>query len=141
MPQLLVRHATAGDPKAWVGDDRARPVDERGLAQAAALVAMLEPYAFERILTSPYRRCVETVQPLAESRRLPLEYRHELGDDAAAEDARALIGQLGGANAVVCSHGDLLTELLGEELEKGGVAVVEPTETGLAVLDRLEPEA
>lgn len=137
MPILLIRHATAGEPDAWVGDDAARPLDEQGKAQAQALVGPLVPYLLDRVLTSPYRRCVQTVEPLAVARALPLEYRHELGDDAEAAEALALMRGLGGSVAAVCSHGDLIGELLGEELEKGGVAVVETTAGGLTVLDRL----
>lgn len=134
---LLVRHASAGDPEAWIGDDRARPLDERGRAQAAALVELLAERPFARVLTSPYLRCVQTVEPLARARRLPLEYRHELGDDAGAEEALALLRDLDGEPAAVCSHGDLIRELLGDELEKGGVAVVAATPDGLSVSERL----
>lgn len=137
MAILLIRHATAGDPDAWVGDDAARPLDEEGRAGAQALVSLLEPYPINRVLTSPYLRCVQTVEPLAGARALPLEYRHELGDDADAAEALALMRGLGSSAAAVCSHVDLIRELLGEELEKGGVAVVETTAGGLTVLDRL----
>jgi phosphohistidine phosphatase SixA len=141
MTQLLIRHATAGDPAAWTGDDRERPLDDEGRSQAAALVALLEPYPLERVLTSPYLRCVQTVEPLAVARKLPLEYRHELGDDARPEDALALIGHLeaAGTRAALCTHGDLIRELLGEELAKGEVAVVDATTTGLIVRQRLSP--
>lgn len=136
MPQLLVRHATAGDPDAWSGDDRARPIDEHGRGQAGALVGLLEAYPLDRVLTSPYLRCVQTVEPLARARSLPLEYRHELGDDASADEALALIRRLGEAKAALCSHGDLIAELLGEELAKGAIAVVEATAGGLSILER-----
>jgi broad specificity phosphatase PhoE len=45
VPLLLVRHASAGDRDEWDGPDGARPLDERGRAQAAALVAALRRYA------------------------------------------------------------------------------------------------
>jgi broad specificity phosphatase PhoE len=138
---LLIRHATAGDPSAWIGDDRARPLDEGGRGQAAALVELLTEGPPTRVLTSPYLRCVQTVEPLARARGLPLEYRHELGDDAAPEEALALLRELGGEPAAVCSHGDLIRELLGDELEKGEVGVVEVTPEGLSVIERLQPEA
>jgi phosphohistidine phosphatase SixA len=133
----LVRHASAGDPKAWIGDDRARPIDERGREQAAALVDLLAEHPLARVLTSPYLRCVQTVEPLAQARALPLEYRHELGDDARADEALALMRELGGEPAALCSHGDLIRELLGEELEKGAVAVVDVTGDGVVIRERL----
>jgi phosphohistidine phosphatase SixA len=135
---LLIRHATAGDPAAWTGDDRARPVDEDGRAQAAGLVDSLADRPLTRILTSPYLRCVQTVEPLARTRGLPLEYRHELGDDARPEEALALMRKLTD-EAALCVHGDLIQELLGEELKKGAVAAVEVTADGLAVRERLGP--
>jgi phosphohistidine phosphatase SixA len=137
----LFRHGSAGDSNAWVGDDRERPLDEHGRVQAESLVGLLASNSIERVLTSPYRRCVESVEPLARARGLPIEYRAELGDDAEPEDALALIRSLAGEAAVLCSHGDLIQALLGEELDKGAVAVVEPTEAGLAVAGRLAPPA
>jgi phosphohistidine phosphatase SixA len=41
---LLIRHARAGKPDEWSGDDRRRPVDERGRGQAADLVEALSDY-------------------------------------------------------------------------------------------------
>jgi 8-oxo-dGTP diphosphatase len=136
---LVVRHASAGDPDAWVGDDRARPLDEHGYGQAAGLVEVLAERPVARVLTSPYRRCVQSVEPLARARALPLEYRHELGDDAGSEEALALMRELAGEPVVLCSHGDLIRELLGEELEKGAVAVVDVTGDGVVIRERLAP--
>lgn len=137
---LLIRHATAGDSSAWIGDDRARPLDEQGRAQAEALVGLLAGRPLARVVTSPYLRCVESVEPLARERGLPLEYRHELGDDADAEEGLALLRELGEQPAAACAHGDLIRELLGDELEKGEVAAVEVTAEGLSVLERLQPD-
>ena len=69
MPLLLVRHGSAGDRGAWEGDDRQRPLDKRGRRDAKDLVERLAPFKIEAILTSPYRRCLETVGPLARARR------------------------------------------------------------------------
>ena len=143
MTQLpLIRHASAGHRKQWAGDDRLRPLDDKGRPKAAALVPMLERFAIERVLTSPYVRCVQTVEPLASVRRLPLEYRDELGDDADPDDARRLLRELAteAATAAVCTHGDLIRELLGEELPKGAVAVLDVAPSGdLTRLETLAP--
>jgi phosphohistidine phosphatase SixA len=137
---LLIRHATAGDPDAWVGDDRKRPVDERGRRQSKKLVDLLEQYPLDRLLTSPYLRCVQTLEPLAVARGLPLEYRDELGDEAPAADALALMRELAGSNAALSMHGDQLKEVLGEKVEKGGV-VVTALAARPAVLEQLPPPA
>ena len=58
---LLLRHASAGDSAAWVGDDHERPLDKRGRKQAKALVAQLGGFAPVAIVSSPYLRCLQTV--------------------------------------------------------------------------------
>jgi phosphohistidine phosphatase SixA len=134
---LLVRHASAGDREAWRGDDRERPLDERGRTQAAELVAKLAPLAVEAILSSPYRRCVETVTPLAEARGLDLELREELGVERQAVDGAALVRSLAGHGVVVCGHGGLEYSLVDPpKWKKGAVFVVGPD---LRVAEVLKP--
>lgn len=141
---LLIRHAPAGHRASWAGDDRHRPLDDEGHAQTAALVPSLERFPIERVLTSPYLRCVQTVERLAAARRVPVEYRDELADDADPAEAGRLIRELAadGRPAVLCAHGDLIQELLAEELAKGAVAVLEVTpNAGLTRLETLAPPA
>jgi len=107
MPLLLVRHARAGERDEWEGDDRDRPLDDRGLAQARTLVETLAPFAVEAILTSPYLRCVQTVEPLAAARGLVPELRPELGEERQATDGAALVRACSGRDVVVCGHGGL----------------------------------
>ena len=79
----LVRHARAGHRATWQGeDDSLRPLDERGRRQADALVAQLADREFARILSSPFARCVQTVEPLAEARGLPVEAVDSLAEGA-----------------------------------------------------------
>ncbi|NUR76504.1 MAG: NUDIX hydrolase, partial [Thermoleophilia bacterium] len=91
---LLVRHASAGNRDEWTGDDADRPLDERGRAQALGLVERLTPFRIERILTSPARRCVETVEPLARARGLDAELRPEHGEDRQGTEGAALLRSL-----------------------------------------------
>jgi broad specificity phosphatase PhoE len=119
MPLLLVRHATAGNRRRWKGDDRLRPLDERGRRQADELVGQLRPFAPERVLSSPYVRCVQTVEPLAAVLGLPVEESPELAEGAGRRRALALLRELEGTTAVLCTHGDVIEDLLGDESEKG----------------------
>jgi 8-oxo-dGTP diphosphatase len=138
----LVRHATAGHRRNWVGDDRLRPLDERGVRQAAALVSQLEGRELARIVTSPYLRCVETVVPLGEARSLPVEAEEVLGEPADLEGALELFRA--SAEPVLASiHGDLAEELLGAKMKKGSTTVLELDGAGgeLRVLERLLPQA
>ena len=124
MPLLVIRHARAGDRDDWRGDDRQRPLDKRGRRQADALVEELEGYPLSRILSSPYDRCVQTVEPLATRRGLAIEQRDELGEGGQYNGAilvRSLIGQ----PAAVCVHGGLSDTAFGERLKKGETLVVD----------------
>ena len=107
MPLLLLRHASAGSREDWDADDRERPLDARGIGQAERLVETLRDLPIDSILTSPYRRCAETVAPLAAARGLQPELRSELGEDRQMVDGVALVRELAGANVVVCGHGGL----------------------------------
>jgi phosphohistidine phosphatase SixA len=75
----LVRHAHAGDKRAWTGPDRLRPLSGSGRREAHGLLVQLRPYPVVRILSSPAVRCVQTVEPLAQRRGLPVERAEVLG--------------------------------------------------------------
>jgi 8-oxo-(d)GTP phosphatase len=125
---FLVRHGSAGNRSEWEGDDRLRPLDERGRRQARGLVALLGDRGVEHVLTSPYIRCRETVEPLADALGLPVKERDELAEGASREAAVTLVAGLRGAPAVLCTHGDVVEELTGEETKKGSTLVLSPDE-------------
>src|SRR5262249_46377276 len=135
---LLVRHASAGDREAWTGDDRERPLDEKGKRQAAGLVDLLAVYPVERILTSPALRCVATVEPPARAPALQPEVRAELSHERPWRGGAALVRSVAGAGAVVCGHGGLEHAALTEppRWKKGAVLVLDDA---LRVVDSLRP--
>lgn len=122
MSLVLIRHAMAGDSEQWLGDDRVRPVDERGRRQAQALVGALADQSLDRIVTSPYARCVQTVEPLGEDRGLAIELDDRLGADR-LQDVPQVLEELRGRDAAVCTHGEL-PWLVGRKFEKGAVWVL-----------------
>ncbi|MET9732378.1 histidine phosphatase family protein [Streptomyces sp. NPDC006458] len=67
---LLVRHgrSTANTAGLLAGWTPGVALDERGLAQAAALPARLAELPLHEIVTSPLQRCQETIQPLLTAR-------------------------------------------------------------------------
>lgn len=134
MSVLLLRHARAGERAAWTGDDRLRPLDERGLRQALALRELAQR-AIGRIVSSPYRRCVETVEPLAEALGIPIELDDRLAEGASTQLALVLLGELDGGLA--CTHGDVIEAVLGYGLRKGAVAVTDVGPDGAVVLEAL----
>jgi 8-oxo-dGTP diphosphatase len=115
---LLVRHAKAGDRARWTGDDRVRPLDGRGRRQADALVAPLAGYGLTRLVSSPYIRCVQTLEPLAACLAMPVERDENLAEGASAEQALALLGRLRPGPVVLCTHGDVVEALLGDDAPK-----------------------
>jgi 8-oxo-dGTP diphosphatase len=134
----LIRHASAGKRSKWTGDDRLRPLDARGSRQAEVLVRQLEGRDIDRILASPYLRCVQTVEPLATARRLEVETDEGLAEGAGGEAAVALLRGLGGSVAA-CGHGDLIEELLDHEEPKGSTAVLELDSGRPTLLEQLPP--
>ncbi len=124
---LLVRHGRAGKRGQSGGDDRLRPLDGKGRRQSARLPDVLAAYPLTRILSSPYTRCVETVEPLAGRLGLPVEQRDELAEGAPGVAARDLLRSLGGATVAACTHGDVIAELIGagREAKKGSVWVLD----------------
>jgi 8-oxo-(d)GTP phosphatase len=128
LPLLLVRHASAGDRAAWEGDDRDRPLDKRGRRDADDLVARLAHFEFDSILTSPYRRCLDTVHPLARARKLEVDVREELGEERQWEDGTELVRSLAGRDVVVCGHGGLDAVVpVAPKWKKGAVFVLGPS--------------
>lgn len=82
---LLVRHAKAESRKSWKGTDANRPITPKGAAAAFALNRELACYSPDRLATSPWLRCQETLQVLSWQTGLPLEYVGELTEDAFAD--------------------------------------------------------
>ncbi|HEY2372036.1 MAG TPA: phosphoglycerate mutase family protein [Gaiellaceae bacterium] len=118
MTVVLLRHASAGDRDAWEGDDRLRPLDKRGRKQAEALRDRLLAAGVSRVLSSPYLRCVQTVEPLG----LDIELDERLAEGAPREETLALLAEADGA--VACTHGDVIENVLGRSLKKGEAVVL-----------------
>jgi phosphohistidine phosphatase SixA len=123
---MLLRHASAGDRLDSPAVDRNRPLDRIGRTDARKLVKTLADRPVERIVSSPHRRCVETVRPLAEARGLEVELTESLSPDARVADTLAVLHELP-ANALVCTHREVIARLFGGSVscEKGGAWVLE----------------
>ena len=131
MAVLLVRHAEAGDRHRWDGRDEDRPLSAEGSSQADALPDALARYDIDRILSSPYLRCTQTVEPLAARRGLRVEPSDDLAEGAGREALQRVRTLLDGSYTVLCTHGDVVEEVLdglgvrrSEETEKGATWVL-----------------
>ena len=138
MSVLLVRHAKAGDRDKWGPRDDLRPVSPKGQLQAEALVDQLAEFEVERVLSSPYLRCTQTVAPLAAARGLAVEPTDELAEGegpAGLALVRRLLSEP--RHTVLCTHGDVVEEVLdGLGVERDGITrkgatwVLEPDSAG-----------
>lgn len=138
---LLVRHGTAGNRRDWEGDDRLRPLDEKGRRQAQALALSLIHYPVKHIYSSPYLRCTQTVKPLAERLGLPLLEVEQLAEGATMDEVEGLIEGLEGGLAVLCTHGDVVEEIVGPDApnRKGGFWLIKKGDEGIVPMRYLPP--
>lgn len=123
MPLLFLRHAKAGDRSRWAPPDHLRPLSEKGRLQAEALVDAYAAFPVERILTSAYVRCAQTVEPLAAALALPVEETPALAEGAGWQAPFDLMRDLAGTTAVLCTHGDVMVETLDALERRTGLAL------------------
>lgn len=121
----VVRHAKAGNRSAWKGDDRLRPLSKEGRRQADALARSLARVATGELVSSPYERCLQTLQPLSLVLRAPLREDDRLGEAASYDAALDLIAELPDGS-VLCSHGDVIPDTMSALQRRGCTFVGEP---------------
>ena len=108
MTLLLVRHADAGDRAAWTGDDLERPLSATGRQQSEALASLHEARHLDAVLSSPARRCIDTVAPLAQARGLTVEPAEALAEGAGFEELDRLLTRFASTDVLLCSHADVI---------------------------------
>lgn len=113
----IVRHAKAGSREDWTGDDRLRPLTKKGWKQASELIGVLQPFPISAIFSSPYLRCAQTVEPLGKARKIAVKPSTELAEGRGLEGLGAFLGDKKLDHAVLCTHGDIVWELV-EDLVK-----------------------
>lgn len=111
MAIFLVRHAKAGNREKWEGPDRLRPLSRAGREQAEVIARRLGEHAVPRILSSPYLRCVQTVEPLATKVGVAIEQTELLAEGEPFLPVIELLGDLP-EHSVLCTHGDILPETI-----------------------------
>jgi 8-oxo-dGTP diphosphatase len=114
-----VRHGKAVGRSGWKGADAARPLVERGVEQAAAMVDTLTAWAPKRIVSSPAVRCVTTVAPLAAATGMTIKRDEGISQDAwesGHDEVRRVVGKRvrAGKTTVLCGHGPVLPEMIRE---------------------------
>ncbi len=142
----VVRHADAG-VRGHGPDDHLRPLSPGGHARAAVLADLIELTSASHIVSSPYVRCVQTVEPLAARQHRSVELSDTLAEGASVEAMLHLLRRLPDGS-VACTHGDTLAELarivdsvdgLGGAIsfDKGGVWVLARTGDALSLVEQM----
>ena len=122
---FIVRHAKAGS-RTDSADDSARCLSRAGAAQSIALREMLiAAGATGPLLSSPFTRCRQTLEPLADRLGIHIDIDPCLGE---AQPIGALLELVRSASegTVLCSHGDMIPDLMSALQRRGCCFLSEP---------------
>ena len=128
---IVLRHAKATPRSDWADGEATRPLLPEGEQQAKRLVGLLKSYGPKRLITSPWRRCNDTVKPYSKSSKRKLVRRSqitELKSKQKPKQARQLMEDLfkDGNNALVCTHRPALPEVLDAVSQHASGEMAEP---------------
>jgi len=131
----LLRHAHAGDPARWHGDDAIRPLSEKGRTQAEQLAKLLlrTDQAPDLFITSPRVRALETAEIVADALKVEVVVDRRLAgplDPSLVTDILIAAGPA--VRPCIVGHDPEFSELLGElvgtdaiPMRKGALARVD----------------
>lgn len=122
----LVRHAHAGHREQFDGDDRYRPLTKRGRAEAVAIAEMLMGRMGDVVgailMSSPFVRCYQTIEPLSVSLDREIVTDDRLAEGYDRDGALELVGTIA-HGSVMCSHGDIIPDVLAA-LQRRGTEII-----------------
>jgi 8-oxo-dGTP diphosphatase len=117
----LVRHGKAGSRHDFHGDDRMRPLSPAGQRQARALAPKLVAANVHTFVSSPFLRCIETLQPAAHEVGATVDIDSCLSEGRSGVDVIELMSTLPDGSAL-CSHGDVIPDVVAA-LERRGCEI------------------
>jgi len=132
---FLLRHAHAGDPARWTGDDADRPLSDKGHRQAERVARLLAgtDAAPDLLVTSPRLRAAQTAEIVAAALDVRLVEDGRLAGPLSAELVEDILAAAGPAERpCIVGHDPDFSELLGELV---GVAVIPMRKGALARVD------
>jgi 8-oxo-(d)GTP phosphatase len=114
---LIVRHGTAGRKKRYKGDDRNRPLDKHGRAQAELLVGQLLAFGPTSLYATDRLRCIQTIEPLADELGVDIALEPTLTEEAYWQNrrkARQRVLEIAAADGtpVICTQGKVIPDLI-----------------------------
>ncbi|MGZ4148627.1 MAG: NUDIX hydrolase [Actinomycetota bacterium] len=144
VPVYLIRHVEAGERATWRNEpDELRPISQAGRRDADRLAQELADVALTRLVASPYLRCVQTLEPIADAHGLDIAIAPELneGQPPAAAEAWVFAAAADGP-AALSTHGDVVQGMVGSLLDRrvpvGGDGTVAYAKGGVWRLDVLD---
>jgi 8-oxo-dGTP diphosphatase len=123
---LIVRHGTAGSKSRYKGDDRKRPLDKHGRAQAESLVGVLLAFGANVLYAADRVRCHQTLEPLADELGAEIHSEQLLTEESYAENRKAARHRVleiaaAGGTPVICTQGKVIPDLIAWWCERDGV--------------------
>lgn len=123
---LIVRHGRAGSKSRYNGDDRLRPLDKHGRAQAESLVGVLLAFGADTLHSADRVRCVSTLEPLADELSTTIESEPLLTEEGYADNRKAARHRFleiaaGKGTPVICTQGKVIPDLITWWCERDGV--------------------
>jgi phosphohistidine phosphatase len=130
----LLRHAHAGDPEAWEGDDALRPLTQKGRNQSERLGQFLEAQGVrpDVIVSSPKVRALQTAEIVAKALGMAVRVDQRLASGFGTRELWALLDELGAREPMLVGHDPDLSSLLGYLVDAAGVSL---RKGALATLD------
>lgn len=130
----LLRHADAGDPTAWTGDDAERPLSAKGKRQARLLGNLLSELKLrpDAILTSPKLRAAQTAKIVGRALDVKPAPEERLAGSVDLSAVNGLLAGIPNARRVILvghdpDFSDIASSLTGAaiDLRKGAIARVD----------------
>lgn len=114
---MIVRHGTAGSRARYKGDDRNRPLDKHGRAQAESLVGQLLSFGAGELFAADRVRCQQTLDPLAEELGTVIHNEPDLTEEVYADNRRATRHRMleiaaTSGNPVICTQGKVIPDFI-----------------------------
>lgn len=106
---IILRHAKATPRADWKGPEAKRPLLPEGKQQAKRLVNLLNCYGPKRLVTSPWARCEQTINPYAKAMKKTIIQRSQLTELTSTLSPRKTIHAVESLfdstkSALICSH-------------------------------------
>ncbi|QFG23517.1 NUDIX domain-containing protein [Actinomadura sp. WMMB 499] len=114
-PLVILRHADALRKDGWPDPDELRPLAAAGRAEAVRLASLVPAFGPVRLVSSATARCVESVLPLARRARTTVttDGAFTVGETSPGQAVERLLELVAdGVPALVCTHGEIVDELV-----------------------------